>query len=107
MNTTPDTDLPIPEILVAFADWCIAHGVTAINKHVGCYEAQIDPQWWCAANGHTTPTQCSKGIKVPPFGVYFEFNGFPAGVVTPSGGWCAAGEAANEAALIAALAVSA
>lgn len=47
-------------------------------------------------NGHKTPMRCSHGIEVPPFSVYVQFNGWPAGILDAGGGVLAAGEAANE-----------
>lgn len=77
-----------------------ALGVSKINEFPGCWELQVDDQWFIALNGHDKPTACSRnptGFEgVAPFCCYVEFNGWPAGVVSPSDGVFAAGSAANE-----------
>lgn len=78
-------------------------GVTKINELPGCWEIQVDERWWLAVNGHQQSIACSKGFEVAPFAAYVEFNGWPAGEVTPVGGLLAASSQANEANLIAAL----
>lgn len=79
-------------------------GVEAISTLPGCWEVQVDERWWFAVNGHREPIACSKGPTVPPVHVYVEFNGWPAGILSPAGGEFAAGAAANADAFIAALA---
>jgi hypothetical protein len=91
---------PLTEIMDAFAGYAIRHGHAPINRLVGCLEVQVDSRWWIAANGHRTPTKCSKGVEVAPFEIYIEFNGWPAGMVSPFDGVLAAGSIANEAALV-------
>lgn len=39
--------------------------------------------------------------ELPPFAVYVEYNGWPAGIIDPRGGILAAGMAANEDSFIA------
>jgi hypothetical protein len=73
------------------AELAIKRGAHAITKLEGCYEMQIDDTWWCAMNGHDTPTKCSHGPEVTPFGIYFERMGWPAGLVDASGGLLANG----------------
>ena len=86
------------------AELAHALGVGAINRLSGCWEHRIDEHWWVAVNGHSTATRESSGrVDVPPCTAYVEFNGLPAGIIGPSGGVIAAGAAANEATLIAAL----
>lgn len=81
-----------------------ALGVSHINQLPGCWEYQVDEQWRIALNGHLEPTKCSMGMAVAPFHCYVEWGGFPAGEFHPvHGGFIAAGEAANEETLIAAL----
>lgn len=84
-------------------DLAIALGHSDINKLPGCLELQVDEQWWLAINAHREDTPCSENTSVPPMCVYFMFNGWPAGIVNAGGGCLAAGAAANEDALIAAL----
>ena len=84
---------------VETCELCYARGARSIQAVPGCYEMQIDDRWWAALNPHKEPIRCSKdenGNGVPPFSVYIEFNGWPAGVITPNGGIIAAGSVANE-----------
>ena len=74
-----------------------------LNKHDGCWEHQIDEQWWCAVNGHKEEMECSHGGKVPSYSALIEFNGWPAGIIDPFGGIVAAGTVANEDSFIAAV----
>ena len=83
-----------------------ALGVRNINELEGCWEHQINDQWWIAVNGHKAEVRCSKGGRVPSFECYVEFNGWPAGVIGLDGGLIAAGDEANEDALIAALQIA-
>lgn len=78
-------------------------GVKNINQLDGCWEYCVDDQWWIAVNGHGTPTKCTKGTEVEPFGCYVEYNGWPAGILNPFGGIIAYGSEVNEDTLIAAL----
>src|SRR4051812_42178304 len=96
-------EIYIAEAMGAIADFAIGRGVTSINKLPGCWEAKIDEQWWIAVNAHNVSVECSKGFDVQPFSAYIEYNGFPAGEVSPSGGVIAAGDVANEDTFIAAL----
>jgi hypothetical protein len=91
---------PVSEVMAEIAAMAAALGVTRINEMEGCWEHQIDDQWWVAVNGHQEDMECSTGGKVPPYGMWFEYNGWPAGLVGASGGWVAAGAAANEDSLI-------
>jgi hypothetical protein len=88
-----------PQLMEAFAriaDLGCALGVRDINKLPGCWEHQIDKQWWIALNGHREPMKDSHGFEVPPFSAAVEYNGWPAGIIDPSGGIIAAGSCANE-----------
>lgn len=79
-----------------------ALSVRDINQLVGCWERQVDAQWWIALNGHRAPVFCSKGIEVMPFTCYVEYNGWPAGFIDAGGGILAAAATANEDMFIAA-----
>jgi hypothetical protein len=96
-------DKPISEAFAAIVEWSTSLGAKRINQLDGCWEGQVDDQWWIAINGHDEKTKCSKGATVPAFNAYVEFNGWPAGFVNPRGGVLCAGAAANEDTLIAAL----
>ena len=78
-------------------------GARDIYRLPGCWEHAVDESWWVAVNGHEQKVKCSRGAFVPPFAVYIEFNGFPAGFCDAGGGTLAAGAIANEDALIEAL----
>lgn len=100
MTDTESVSLAFAEIVKL----CEVLDVHHINQLPGCWEYQVDEQWWIACNGHREPTKCSKGFEVAPFHCYVEFNGFPAGEFHPiHGGFIAAGTAANEDTFIAAL----
>jgi len=100
------TEPPISVAMDYIAQLAIALGVAPINTFEGCWEYQVDEQWWIACNAHPEPKGCSRGPKVPPFHTYIEYNGWPAGLMTPYGGTIAAGEGANEDTLVAALAAA-
>lgn len=82
---------------------CDALGVSKINALPGCWEHQIDDQWWVAVNAKKQPVVTSRGYTVEPYDCFVEYNGFPAGSFNPGGGILAAGEAANEQTFIAAV----
>lgn len=81
----------------------LATGATSIKDLPGCWEHDVDGRWWVAVNAHGEPVKCSHGVEVEPFRAYVEFDGWPAGVLTPDGGEFAAGSEANEDTFIAAL----
>jgi len=82
---------------VAVADLAAALGVSSIKELPGCWEYNLDENWFIAVNGHREPTACSKNFKVAPFHCYVEWCGWPAGEFHPTrGGFIAAGGAANE-----------
>ena len=90
-------------LFVLLAELGIKEDAAPLTKHAGCWERQIGKLWWVAVNGHDTPMKCSKGQEIKPFHCYVEFNGWPAGVITPYGGTFAAGDAANEESFAAAI----
>ena len=101
-----------------YAAICYAqsHGAKDLKNHPGCWESQVDEGWFIALNGHKDPMLTSGGagkgdvvhpIPVEPYTVYVEWNGWPAGILTPFGGTLAAGEAANPETFVAALAKNA
>lgn len=92
MSATATTADPMAEI-AALAQHL---GVRDICNLLGCWEEQIDDQWWIAVNGQRHPVRCSHGPEVGPFEAYLEFNGWPAGIVNALGeGEFAAGDAVN------------
>jgi len=84
------------------AKLCEALGVSHINKLDGCWEYKLDDNWFIAVNGHRKAMKAN-GVTVQPFHCYVEFNGWPAGDLSPFGGWIAADAEANEDAFIQAL----
>jgi hypothetical protein len=78
-------------------------GVEKINQLPGCWEHQIDKQWWVAVNAKAEAVTCSHGPDVPRFSAYVECNGWPAGLINPVEGVFAAGAFMNEDSFIDAL----
>lgn len=74
-----------------------------LSSHPGCAEHQVDDQWWFAINPHGEASRCSQGTRIPPYTIYYQFNGWPAGFCTAHGGAIAAGKLANEETLITAI----
>ncbi len=70
-------------------------------KQPGAFElGDPDEGWYVAVNGHRHEVEV-RGSKVPPFTAYVQWNGWPAGLLTPMQGTIAAGEAANGETLVA------
>ena len=90
----------LPALFVALSDYAYRRGARSIKDLPGCWEADLPRGWWMAVNGHGKTIRCSRRVKVPPYSVYLEFNGWPAGEVGANGGWIAAGSIANEDALL-------
>jgi hypothetical protein len=98
-----EEDMAICAAFCAVVELGQRRGVERVNQLAGCWEVKIDERWWFALNGHEKPTPCAAGVDVEPFSVYVTYNGWPAGMFNPRGGWIAAGEGANEDAFIAAV----
>lgn len=69
---------------------------------------KIDERWSFALNGmdkeqELSPGPETMGCNVPPYHAAIFYNGWLAGLLSPTGGAIAAGEGANEANLIEAL----
>jgi len=86
----------IPEALTVVMKLAKYDKVVPITKFDNCWERQIDDNWFIAFNGHKENKLTSTKVEVLGFTCYVEFNGFPAGIIDPSGGIIAAGEIANE-----------
>jgi len=87
-----DTKVPLFVLIAMLAEQdgvCLPHVK-------GCWERKIGPEWWIAINGHDEAQRCSRGVNVSFGHCYVEYNGFPAGLMTPYGGVIAAGRIANE-----------
>lgn len=93
----------VPKLFKELCEYGLALGMKNISELPGCWEQKVDEHWWIACNGHSEPTECSEGAKVPPFSFYIMFNGWPAGIIDAGGGTLCAGAVANEGALIAAI----
>ena len=52
---------------------------------------KVDDHWFIKINGHPETVD-----GIPPYCLFVEFNGYPAGCLTPFEGSFAAGSAANE-----------
>jgi hypothetical protein len=93
-------------VIAVFGRACelgMALGWENISMDEGCRELQVDVHWWFAINPHKEPTRSSRGVMVQPQQIYFEWNGFPAGMVSSIGGILVQGELANETTLLEAL----
>lgn len=77
-------------------------GVIA-NLPDGLYRRKIGDLWRIVFNGTGEARKPDDGPELPPFSVYVEYNGWPAGIIDPAGGILAAGDAANEDTFIAAI----
>lgn len=91
------------EVFKKVCELGIALGWKSIKDRLGCVEHQVDDEWWFAINPHGDVTECSKGVHVPPWHIYIQFNGWPFGLVNEYEGMCGAGRLANESTLVAAL----
>ena len=92
-------EIEIPECFNKVAELAIKLGATPMNKHPGCWKYDVDDQWSITLNGHDTEID-----SLPPFYLAVYYNGWPAGIVSPThGGVIAAGTSANENAFIEAL----
>lgn len=95
--------MPLVEAFARIAELGGALGVRNVNELPGCWEHQIDEHWHLSLNGHKEAITDSKGREVPPFHASIDWNGWPAGLISPGGGIIAAGACANEDTFIEAL----
>lgn len=93
---------PLSMVFFLIAELCCALGLAPLNKRRGCVDVTAGA-WHITVNGHARPKRLGSGLMVPAYTALLAFNGWPAGSVNPYGGVIAAGDAANEDALIAAL----
>lgn len=92
----------ISEAFMLIADLADKDDAAPVNKHPGCWERAVG-KWHISVNGHREPRKNAEGMEVPPFSAVLTFNGWPAGIIDPSGGVIAAGAVANEDTFIEAL----
>ena len=88
----------ISEAFVKAIELAAACGARKINQLPGCWSHQIDGHWKIDVNGKDVTVE-----NIPPYHIAIEYNGWPAGILSPIGGIIAAGEGANETTFIAAL----
>ena len=98
----------VQRIWKAAADRAFRLGATPLNRLPGCWYQKLDGGWEVAVNAHKEARgqkfeyhDCR--VKVPPFSMYAEFNGWPAATLNLKRGEIAAGSLANADSLIAAL----
>jgi len=81
--------------------------VSKINQLPGAWVCQVDRLWVVAANGHREPVRAEPdgcmAADLRPFEMAVWFNGWLAGLFTPSDGFVCVGAAGNEDELIRAL----
>lgn len=75
-----------------------ALGARDISQLPGYWSHQVDERWKIDLNGKDVTLD-----GIPPYHVAIEYNGWPAGILSPIGGIIAAGEGANESTFIDAL----
>lgn len=101
-------DRGFPEFMDALLVLVEKDGAAPLNAHPGAWKRVIDDRWTVWVNAHGDPQKTDTGATVPPYHIYVEYNGFPAGMLTPMGdGAICAGEAANEDAFIEAMRMAA
>lgn len=97
-------DRQVPLAICKLAQLGGVVGIGKICDLPGCWEHKLDERWEFAFNGHQQATVSSfSTVPVPPFSVYIQYNGWPAGVLGFCGGVIAAGEGANEETFLAAI----
>lgn len=101
----PETLAEIWALVVDIAD---AHDATPMTKHPRPWYLRIDEQWEISINGGRQPAHCTQisgqpTAPIPATHMLVQFNGFPAGLLSPYDGVIAAGTTANDNTLIAAL----
>lgn len=96
--------MPFSAAMLAIAELLHALGKSPANKVAGPLVHDVDEHWRVVLNGHNESVRYGEHgeIEVPPFHCYIEFNGWPAGLLSPYGGVIAAGALANEPAFVAA-----
>lgn len=80
------TDQPLSEAYVRLAELGLSLDVGRLCDIEGCWEHQIDDNWWVAANGHKVEQLCSRGLSVPPFNFLVMHGDWPAALINPYGG---------------------
>ncbi len=89
-------------LFVLIAELAEKKGIRSIKDLPGASHLRVDDHWELWINGRPENVQVD-GVALEPYHCYIKFNGWPAGICNPFGGWIAAGSVANEAALCKAL----
>ena len=80
-------------------DSILRTGLTVGDQPGKILTLALDPQWWFAVNGNTTPRTIKApqwgDIEVPAYSAAVFYNGWLAGLVNPYTEELAVGEAAN------------
>jgi hypothetical protein len=85
--TSKTKEMRISELFSVAVDLCLELGASSIKDLPGGIFEHAFGEVFLAINGRKREGVCSKeGVKVPPFGIFFELRGFPAGWVCMSGG---------------------
>lgn len=100
-----DNERPISEAFLAMASMFERRGRVPLK---GKLVTETCGPWQVCMNGtpetiRVDPPDSMGCDEVPPVHAAIFFNGWLAGVLSPFGGWIAAGEAANEATFTAAM----
>ncbi len=91
-------DKPICELYVLLCEFGLSTGMKSMKDVEGCWEFQMDSEWWVAANGHRTQQLCSRDVDVPPFNFVLFYGDlpWPTAIVTPFGGSLIGGNDLNS-----------
>lgn len=76
----------VPEAFAVVCAMAARLGLSNINELPGCWEHQVNADWWIALNGHEIEIATTEGTNVPPYSMFVKWNGWPAGVIDVGGG---------------------
>lgn len=102
MSTYEPINVHITEVFGLIATLGTALGIR-LDEQPALWDRQVDELWRIEVNGHDKPFPDHHGMPVQPFTCHLTYNGWPAGILGVDCGCIAAGAAANEDTLIAAL----
>jgi hypothetical protein len=98
---------PVTEVMDALAELHISRGLPPLNELPTPYEYGKIGKWELVINGSREDATWSReegAVTIPPFTLYVEYNGWPAGMINPyEGEILAADGEANEQGLIEAI----
>ncbi|MBI3937113.1 MAG: hypothetical protein HY323_09060 [Betaproteobacteria bacterium] len=93
-------------VMDLIARLAIALKAAPMTRWPNAWRHQVDEHWTITLNGQREAIRVpimGAPFELPPYHCVVEYNGWLAGLIQPYGGELAAGEAANEATLCAAL----